>query len=72
MFGIVIGSAPVIDSVRIGTLTPVLLLLVAVAWRWRDRRWVASGALAAAIAFKLFLWPLVVWLLATRRWLGPS
>ena len=69
VFGVVIGSAPVIDAVRIGTLTPVLLLLLAVAWRWRDRRWAVSGALGTAIALKLFLWPLVVWLAATRRWL---
>ena len=69
VFGVVIGSAPVIDAVRIGTMTPLLLLLLAVAWRWRDRRWLVSGSLAAAIALKLFLWPLVVWLVATRRWL---
>ena len=69
VLGVVIGSAPVVDAVRIGTMTPLLLLLLAVAWRWRDRRWLVSGALAAAIALKLFLWPLVVWLVATRRWL---
>ena len=69
VMGIVFGSAPVINSVRIGTMTPVLILLLAVAWRWRESRWVVSGALAAAIALKLFLLPLVVWLAATRRWL---
>lgn len=69
VFGVVIGSAPVIDAVRIGTLTPVLVLLLAVAWRWRDHRLAVSGALAGAVALKLFLWPLVVWLAATRRWL---
>jgi len=72
VMGVVIGSAPVIDAVRIGTLTPVLLLLLAVAWRWRDRLWVVSAALAAAIAFKLFLLPLVIWLVATRRWLAAG
>jgi hypothetical protein len=48
-------------------LTPVLLLLAAIAWRWRDRRWVSGSALAAALSLKLFLWPLLVWFLATRR-----
>jgi len=72
VMGVVIGSAPVIDAVRIGTLTPVLLLLLAVAWRWRDRLWVVSGSLAVAIAFKLFLLPLVIWLAATRRWLAAG
>ncbi len=68
VFGVVLGSAAVIGAVGVGTLTPVLLLLLAVAWRWRDRAWVVAGSLALAIALKLFLWPLVVWLAATRRW----
>ena len=37
-------------------------------WRWRDRPWAAGGPLALAVAFKLFLWPFVVWLAATRRY----
>lgn len=72
VLGVVITSAPVISSVRLGTLTPLLLLLLAVAWRWRDRRWVSGGALAAAISMKLFLWPLVVWLAATRRYAAAA
>jgi len=68
VLGVVIGSAPVIGAVGIGTLTPVLMLLLAVAWRWRDRFWVVGGSLAVAISLKLFLWPLVVWLAVTRRW----
>ncbi len=68
ILGVVIGSAPVISAVRIGTLTPLMVLLLAVAWRWRDRRWATGGSVAAAISLKLFLWPLVVWLAATRRW----
>jgi hypothetical protein len=66
--GVVVGSAPVIGSIRIGTMTPLLVLLLAAAWRWRDRRWLVGGSLAVAISLKLFLWPLVFWLAATRRW----
>jgi Glycosyltransferase family 87 len=66
--GVVISSAPVIGAVAIGTLTPVLLLLVAIAWRWRSTFWVAGGAVAVAVSLKLFLWPLALWLAATRRW----
>jgi hypothetical protein len=65
--GVVLGSPAVIGAVRPGTLTPVLMLLLAAAWRWRDRRWLVVGSLASAIALKLFLWPLVFWLVATRR-----
>jgi hypothetical protein len=60
------------SAVDLGTVAPLLLLAVAVAWRWRDR--VAGPALAvgAAVALKLFLWPLVVWLALTRRFLSAA
>jgi hypothetical protein len=70
VLAVVVTSAPVLSSVRLGTFTPILVLLVAIAWRWRDRRWLAGGSLALAISFKLFLWPLAVWLVATRRFAG--
>jgi len=68
VFAIAVSSVPVISAVRLGTFTPLLLLVLAVTWRWRDRRWASGGALALGIALKLFLWPLVVWLVATRRY----
>ena len=68
VLAVVITCAPVISAVRLGTLTPVLILLLAMAWRWRDRCLIVGGALAVAIALKLFLWPFVVWLLGTRRY----
>src|SRR6187455_2048646 len=68
VLGIVVTAAPVITAVRLGTFTPLLVLLLAVAWRWRDRRWAAGSALGLAITLKLFVWPVVVWLLATRRY----
>lgn len=66
-YGIALGMIPMIESVRLGTLTPLLGLGLAVAWRWRDRRWIAAVALATVIVAKLFLWPLLLWLVATRR-----
>jgi hypothetical protein len=59
---------PTLENVEYGALGPVLALLVAVAWRYRDRVGGVASALGAAIALKVFLWPLVVWLAATRRW----
>jgi hypothetical protein len=54
------------SAVGLGTIGPLLLLTVAIAWHWRDR---VAGAVAAgaAVALKLFLWPLVPWLALTRR-----
>ncbi len=55
-------------AIALGTIGPVLLLGVAVAWRYRDRLpLVAAAAAGAAITLKLFLWTLVVWLAVTRR-----
>src|SRR5213596_1667422 len=51
----------------IGTLSPVLALGAAVAWRYRDRRWAVATAIAVVVVTKIFLWPLVIWLIATRR-----
>jgi alpha-1,2-mannosyltransferase len=66
-YGAAFASFPVIGAVRLGTFTPLLILALAVLWRYRDRRYVAAAALAAAIVLKVFLWPLLVWLVASRR-----
>jgi hypothetical protein len=55
------------SSVDLGTIEALLLLLVAAAWRWRERLFGAATAVGAAILLKLFLWPLAVWLALTRR-----
>jgi hypothetical protein len=55
------------SAVDLGTIGPLLLLGVAAAWRWRDRLLVPAAALGAAVALKLFLWPLAVWLAVTGR-----
>ena len=59
---------PTLENVEYGAIGPVLALLVALAWRYRDRVAAAAGSLGTAVALKVFLWPLVVWLAATRRW----
>jgi alpha-1,2-mannosyltransferase len=59
---------PTLENVEYGAIGPVLALLVALAWRYRDRAGPAAASLGAAVALKVFLWPLVVWLAATRRW----
>jgi len=59
---------PVLQAVGLGTIAPFLGLALAVAWRYRDRRFVGPVALGLAIASKLFLWPIVFWLVATRRY----
>ena len=60
-------SPVVVHGLWFGNLTLFLLLPLALAWRYRDRATVAGVALGVAVAGKLFVWPLVVWLLLTRR-----
>lgn len=60
-------SPVVVHGLFYGNLTILLMLPVAVAWRYRDRARIAGIALGFAVAAKLFIWPLVVWLLLTRR-----
>lgn len=67
-YGVAFASVPVLESFRLGTLSPLLALGVAAAWVARDRRWTLPLVVAAVVLAKLFLWPLFVWLIATRRW----
>jgi Glycosyltransferase family 87 len=61
-------ALPVVSGLVFGNGTLLLVPLVALAWRWRDR-WVRAGVVVGlAVGAKLFLWPLLVWLLATRRY----
>jgi hypothetical protein len=60
-------ALPTQQAVLLGTISPLLALLLALLWRYRDRRWTAAALLAVLVVSKLFLWPLGLWLLATRR-----
>lgn len=59
---------PMLQAVGLGTIAPFLALALALVWKHRDETLVLSLALALAVVAKLFLWPLFLWLLATRRW----
>jgi len=67
-YGVALVSTPAINSLALGALTSFLVLGAAVAWRYRDQTAVAGVVVAVTAVLKLFLWPLVIWLLATRRW----
>ena len=65
-YGAAMLGLPVFGALGVGSIGPFLLLLCALGWRFRSRT-VAGVPLALAAAAKLFLWPLLVWLLVTRR-----
>jgi len=66
-YGAAFLGIPVFGALGVGSLGPFLLLLVAAGWRYRDST-VAGVPLALAAATKLFLWPVLIWLVVTRRW----
>ena len=67
-YAIAYACAPVLLGIEIGTLSPILMLGLAAAWRWRDRAVAVALVVCGLICLKLFLWPMVIWLAATRRW----
>lgn len=59
---------PVIIAWQSGNMTLLLALLLALAWRHRDQPLVAGLLTAVMISLKPFVWPVGLWLLATRRY----
>jgi alpha-1,2-mannosyltransferase len=61
------ASPPVVSGLAYANVSLLLVGLVAVVWQWRDHARRAGMLLGLVLAMKLFLWPLAVWLLITRR-----
>jgi alpha-1,2-mannosyltransferase len=58
---------PTYSAIQTANVMLLLALGLALLWRYRDRRFVAAVLVGALIALKLILWPLLVWLVVTRR-----
>jgi alpha-1,2-mannosyltransferase len=59
--------APTLVAVKMGSSSLVLAFGCALAWHFRQRAWQSAAAMGLSIAVKLYVWPLLVWALATRR-----
>jgi hypothetical protein len=70
IYAILILWLPFQAAWQVGNVSLPLTFLIA--WRYRDRPMVAGLLVAAAVSIKLFVWPLGLWLLATRRWKAAS
>jgi hypothetical protein len=66
-YGVAAMSAPAINSLALGAVTSFLLVGTAATWRYRDRPAIAGPIGALTAVMKLFLWPLGLWLLVTKR-----
>jgi Glycosyltransferase family 87 len=68
VYGIALLWLPVIVGWQGGNVSIPLALLSVLAWRWRDCPLRVALVVAVAISVKPFIWPLALWLIATRRW----
>jgi hypothetical protein len=66
-YGLLLLWPPVISAIQTGNVTLWFALAAALAWRFRDRLVAPAALIGFTLAVKFFLWPLVVWLAATRR-----
>ena len=66
-YGIAFLSWPLLHSLRLGQINEVLLLVFAIAWRWRRALLVPAAAVGCVVVSILFVWPLGVFELLTRR-----
>ena len=67
-YGLLLLWPPVISAIQTANVTLGLALACALAWRFRDRLLPVALAIGLTLATKFLLWPIVVWLAATRRW----
>ena len=59
---------PVLISMQMGTMTPLMFLGLAIVWRFRDSLVVAGIIVAFLATLKLFLMPVLLFFLVTKRW----
>lgn len=64
--------APTTNALHMASSSALLAFAAALAWRYRASTWPLAGPLALAVMTKLILWPLLVWSVATRRWLATA
>jgi len=72
VYGVAFLWPATVSGFQSGNVTAFLALLLAVAWSCRERRFVPGIAIGLAVMLKIFLWPMAVWLAATRRWASAA
>ena len=71
VYGLVAMWPQIAGEMRVSHLTAPICLLVALAWRSRDRRLQPGVLVGFATAMKFFVWPLWLWL-GSRRQYGAA
>ena len=60
--------APFARNLELGAVNTCFFLLLAALWHWRERTWVVAASVTLLVGLKLFLAPIVVWVILTRSW----
>lgn len=68
VYGIAFLWVPVIAGWMYANVSLLLGLGIALMWRYRDRAFVTGLLVALLVSIKMFVWPLALWLLGTRRY----
>lgn len=63
-------SPPALGSVVAGNISLVLAAGVAIVWASRDRAYVSGFTAGAVVAAKIWLWPILIFFVLTRRWVS--
>lgn len=67
VFAVALCSPPVLAGLAYANVSLLIMLGLAVVWVWRDRNWRVAIVIGALLAGRMFLWPLLVWLVITGR-----
>ena len=70
VFGAALLWVPVMLAWQLANVTLLLGLGIALIWRYRDRPVVSGILLGLLVSLKLFIWPVGLWLVATRRYVA--
>jgi hypothetical protein len=68
LYAVSVLSWPVISGWQTANLSLIQMAGIAAAWRWRDRPLRVALVVGLLVSIKPVVWPLGLWLLATRRY----
>ena len=67
-YAAVLAWGPTSNALEMTNLSAFLVLALALGWRYRASLWPLATILGLAVSTKLFVWPVLVWAVATRRY----
>jgi hypothetical protein len=67
-YAVVVLWMPIVAGIQSANVTLPMVLGLALLWRYRDRTVVVAIVAGVLVALKLFFWPVLLWLVATRRY----